>query len=125
MDALDIGYPLWLLISVLVVFAGLLYYMLDGRVSERLRAPLALILAPACTVAAVAVAVVFSALLSPFFETQTDPGGPQPGTPPATTMPLETTGPTPPPTTSPTSSPTASPTVSPTASPSASATASP
>ena len=117
MGALDLGYPLWLLISVLVIFAVLLYYMLGGRVSERLRAPLALVLAPVCTVAAVAVAVVLSALLSPFYETPTDPVEP----PPATTMPLETTGPTPPPTASPTTSPTASPT----ASPSASATASP
>src|SRR5215207_10365468 len=124
MGELDLGYPLWLLISVLVVFAGLLYYMLRGRVSEWLRAPLALVLAPVCTVAALAVAVVLSALLSPFYETPTDPAGPQPSTsPPPTpgTMPLETTGPT----ASPTSSPTTSPTASPTASPSASATASP
>jgi hypothetical protein len=120
MGVLDLGYPLWLLISVLVVFAGLLYYMLRGRVSERLRAPLALVLAPFCTVAALAVAVVLSALLSPFYEAPTDPAGPQPSTSPPTTpgtMPLETTGPT--------ASPSASPTASPTASPSASATASP
>jgi len=119
MGVLDLGYPLWLLISVLVVFAGLLYYMLRGRVSERLRAPLALVLAPFCTVAALAVAIVLSALLSPFYETPTDPAGPQPSTSPPTpgTMPLETTGPT--------ASPTSSPTASPTASPSASATASP
>jgi hypothetical protein len=51
----DLGFPLWLLISVLIVFAVLLYYMLRGRVSERLRAPLALVLAPVCTVAAVPV----------------------------------------------------------------------
>ena len=124
MGGLDLGYPLWLLISVLGVFAGLLYYMLRGRVSEDLRAPLALVLAPVCTVSAVAVAVLLSALLSPFYETPTDPPSPQPRTPPATTpntTPLETTGPTPPPT----STPTPPSTASPTASPSASATASP
>ena len=99
MGGLDLGYPLWLLISVLGVFAGLLYYMLRGRVSESLRAPLALLLAPLCTVAALAVAVILSALLSPFYETPTDTASPQPRTSPATTpstMPLETTGPTPP-----------------------------
>ncbi|HKH36538.1 MAG TPA: hypothetical protein VKA82_05100, partial [Rubrobacter sp.] len=68
MGVLDLGYPLWLLISVLIIFAVLLYYMLGGRVSERLHAPLALVLAPVCTVAAVAVAVILSALLSPFYE---------------------------------------------------------
>jgi hypothetical protein len=124
MAELDLGYPLWLLISVLVVFAVLLYYMLRGRVSERLRAPLALVLAPLCTVAALAVAVVLSALLSPFYESPTDPAGPRPSTSPPTTpgtMPPEMTGPT----ASPPSSPTASPTASPTSSPSVSATASP
>ncbi len=121
MSVLDLGFPLWLVISVLVVFALLLYYMLRGRVSEGLRVPLAIVLAPVCTVAAVAVAVILSALLSPFYETPTNPAGPQPKTPPATTMPLETTGST----SSPTASPSASPTASPTASPSASATASP
>ena len=77
MGVLDLGFPLWLLVSVLVVFALLLYYMLGGRVSEGLRVPLAIVLAPVCTVAAVAVAVVLSALLSPFFETPTSPAEPQ------------------------------------------------
>jgi hypothetical protein len=71
MDFFDLGFPLWLLISVLVIFALLLYYMLRGRVSQGLLIPLAVVLAPVCTAAAVAVAIVLSALLSPFYETPT------------------------------------------------------
>src|SRR5215203_5800583 len=103
MGVLDLGYPLWLLISVLIVFAVLLYYMLRGRVSERLRAPLALVLAPVCTVAAVAVAVILSALLSPLYEAPTDPMEPQPSlllTTPRTPRPTHIPGPTASPTSS-------------------------
>jgi len=118
---LDLGYPWWLLLSVLVVFALLLYFVLGGRVSDRLRVPLAIVLAPVCTVAAVAVAVVLSALLFPRYETPTDSVEPPAQTAPATTMDttrLETTGPTASPSTSPSPSPSASPSASSTASPS-------
>ena len=50
MGVLNLGYPLWLLLSVLVVFALLLYYVLRGRVSEGWRVALAVVLAPVCTV---------------------------------------------------------------------------
>ena len=43
MGALVLGFPLWLLLSVLVVFALILYYMLGGRVSEWVRVPLAVL----------------------------------------------------------------------------------
>lgn len=125
MGVLNLGYPWWLVVSVLVVFALLTYYVLGGRVSEGLRVPLAVILAPVCTAAAVAVAVVLTAFLSPRYES---PVGPveQPDRPPPATTPettrlettrLETIGPK--------ASPTASPSASPDASPSASSTASP
>jgi hypothetical protein len=120
MDVLNLGYPLWLLVSVLAVFALLLYYVLGGRVSERLRLSLAVVLAPVCTVAAVAVAVVLTAFLSPIYETPTDSAEPPVRTAPATTIDttrLETAGPT--------ASPSVSPGASPSASPSASSTASP
>ena len=104
MGVIDLGYPLWLLISVLVVFAGLLYYILRGRVRWAARASGHSSRARVHR-AAVAVAVVLSALLSPFYEAPTDPVEPQPRTSPATapsTTPLETTGPTASPTSSPT-----------------------
>ena len=85
MGVLNLGYPLWLLLSVLVVFAVLVYYMLRGMVSERLRVPLAIVLAPVCTVAVVAVAVVLSALLSPLYEPPVDSVRPEPKTSPAPT----------------------------------------
>jgi hypothetical protein len=125
---LNLGYPLWLLLSVLVVFALLLYYVLRGRVSEGLRVALAVVLAPVCTVGVVAVAVVLSALLYPLYETPTDPVSPKPLTSPAPTpdaTSLETTGPTASPSASPSAPATASPGASATASPGASATASP
>lgn len=124
MGVLILGYPLWLLLSVLVVFALLLYFMLRGRVSEGLRLPLAVVLAPVCTVGVVAVAVVLSALLSPLYETPNDSIRPHPRispTPEATS--LETSVPTASP--SPSVSATASPSTTATASPSATATASP
>ena len=120
MGVLNLGYPLWMLLSVLVVFALLLYYMLRGRVSEGLRALLAVVLAPVCTVGVVAVAVVLSALLSPLYETPTDSVRPQPRTSPAPSPDVTSLE-----TTSPTASQSASPSVSATASPGASATVSP
>ena len=63
MGVLNLGYPLWLLLSVLVVFALLLYYVLRGTGVRGLRVPLAVVLAPVCAVVVVAVAVVISALL--------------------------------------------------------------
>jgi hypothetical protein len=50
-----LGYPWWLLVAVLVVFAALLWYALGGRVHPTQQLPLALVLAPACVLAAVVV----------------------------------------------------------------------
>ena len=44
MSVLDLGFPLWLLVAVLAVFAGVIYYILGGRVSTGLRVPLAIVL---------------------------------------------------------------------------------
>src|SRR5918994_1751766 len=123
----NLGYPLWLLVAVLVVLGVLTFYMLRGRVSDGMLVPLTIVLAPVCAVVVVAVAVLISALLSPFYEAPSDPVQQKPErTPAATPEPTSpaTTGPTVSPTPSPSASPSASPSVSPSAVPSASATAS-
>jgi hypothetical protein len=117
---INLGYPWWLLAAVLVAFALLMYHVLRGRLSRWPLAGLAAVLAPVCTLAAVAVAVTLSATLSPLYEAPAAPSGtsdPPARTKPATT--LDTTGPR---TAAPTATPTASPSASssPTASPSAS-----
>ena len=69
---LNLGYPLWLLIAVLMVLGVLTFYVLHGRVADRILVPLTLVLTPLCTVAVLAVAVLISALLLPLFEAPTD-----------------------------------------------------
>ncbi len=123
---INLGYPWWLLVVVLVVFASLLYQALRGRLSRWPLAGLAILLAPLCTLAAVAVAVTLSATLSPLYEIPAEPSVPPARTGPAEPTELttpaatpDTTGPrTPAPTASPSASPSASPTASPSASPS-------
>ena len=124
---INLGYPWWLLAAALVAFALLLYHVLRGRLSRWPLAGLAVVLAPVCTLAAVAVAVTLSATLSPLYEAPAVPSGAS--DPPARTRPAatpertapartpDTTGPRP-------AAPTATPTASPSASSSASSTAS-
>src|SRR5829696_4770058 len=114
---LNLGYPLWLLLAVLVV---LTFYVLRGRVSDRMLWPLTVVLAPVSAVLVVAIAVLISSLLSPLYEAPTDTATNKPQKAPATTP-----EPTVPETTAPAASPTASPSVSPSATPSASPSASP
>src|SRR5215212_8787293 len=124
---LNLGYSLWLLLAVLVVLGLLTFYVLRGRVSDRLLLPLTVVLAPVCAAAVVAVAVLISALLSPLYEAPTDSARQKPQkTPAATPEPTspETTGPTASPNPSPSVSPSAAPSASPSAASSASATAS-
>ena len=127
MGVLNLGYPLWLLVAVLVVLGLLTFYVLRGRVSDRMLLPLTVVLAPVCAVMVVAIAVLISSLLSPFYEAPSDNLRKKPQkTPTATPEPTvpETTVPeTTVPSASPTASPSASPTASPSAVPSASATA--
>jgi hypothetical protein len=108
-----LGFPWWVSVPVVVVFAALLWYVFDGWVRPLVRVPLVLVLAPACLLAAVVVVAALSAALS----------GPYEPTPrleriEPTTTPVPSTGPAT--TGRPTASPTASPSPSPTASPSAS-----
>ena len=100
---INLGYPWWLLAAVLVAFALLAYHLLRGRLSRWPLAGLAAVLAPLCTLAAVAAAVTLSATLSPLYEAPAAPSGtsdppartkpdkPEERTPPVTT--LDTTGP--------------------------------
>jgi hypothetical protein len=115
---LNLGYPLWLLVAVLVVLGLLAFYVLRGRVSDRMLLPLTVVLAPVCAVLVVAIAVLISSLLSPFYEAPVDTVRKKHPNPPATTP--EPTAPT----ASPTASPSVSPSATPSAVPSASATAS-
>src|SRR5215203_5328631 len=55
---LNLGYPLWLLVAVLVVLGLLTAYVLRGRVSDRMLFPLTVLLTPVCAVLVVAVAVL-------------------------------------------------------------------
>lgn len=124
---INLGYPWWLLAAVLVAFALCLYYVLRGRLSRWPLAALAAVLAPVCTLAAVAVAVTLSAAFSPLFEAPAVPSGtsdPPARTRPATTVErtapattLDTTGPR-------SAAPTATPSASPSASPSSTASSS-
>ena len=82
---INLGYPWWLLAAVLVAFALLVYYVLRGRLSRWPLAGLAAVLAPVCTLAAVAVAVTLSATLSPLYEAPAAPSGKS--EPPARTRP--------------------------------------
>ena len=126
---INLGYPWWLLASVLVAFALLLYHVLRGRTSRLPVAALAVVLAPLLTLAALAAAVTLSAVLSPFWEAPTAPSGPLSQTEPATTVeqtaPTTTSEATRPRTASPAASPSASPTTSPSSSASSSASPSP
>ena len=115
MGVLNLGYPLWLLVAVLVVLGLLTFYVLRGRVSDRMLLPLTIALAPVSAVLVVAVAVLISSLLSPFYEAPSNTLREKPQKAPATTP-----EPTVPETTAPSASPTASPGPSPTVSPSAS-----
>ena len=108
-----LGYPWWLSVPVVVVFAALLWYVFDGWVRPLVRVPLVLVLAPACLLVAVVVVAALSAALSGQYE---PPARPERTTP--TTTPVPSSGPAT--TGTPTASPTASPYPSPTASPSAS-----
>lgn len=120
---INLGYPWWLLAATLVAFALLLYHVLRGRLSGWPLAGLTVVLAPVCTLAAVAVAVTLSATLSPLYEAPTVPSGTS--DPPARTRPAATPERTTPARTSDATSPrTAAPTATPTASPSASSSAS-
>ena len=117
---INLGYPWWLLAAVLVAFTLLLYHALRGRLSRWPLAGLAAMLAPVCTLAAVAAALTLSATLSPLYEAPAEPSGgsdPPARARPATTP--ETTGPR---TAAPSATQTASPSASSssTASPSAS-----
>src|SRR5215213_1658345 len=103
---LNLGYPWWLLLAVLVVLGLLTFYVLRGRVSDRMLLPLTVLLTPVCAVLVVAIAVLISSLLSPFYEAPVY----------TTRKNLPATTPEP---TAPTASPTASPSVSPSATPSA------
>ncbi len=107
---INLGYPWWLLAAVLVAFALLLYHLLRERLSRWPLAVGAAVLAPVCTLAAVAVAVTLSATLSPLYEAPAVPSGTSdPPTRTAPTTTLDTTGPrTPAPTATPTASPSAS-----------------
>jgi hypothetical protein len=116
-----LGYPWWLSGAVLVVFAALLWHTLGGRVHPTQRLPLAVVLAPACVLVAVVVAMALSSALSgpyepPLMQTTPERMAPTTTTPvPSTTGPA-TTGQTASPTPSspiPSPSPTASPTPSP------------
>src|SRR5215207_5124239 len=69
---LNLGYPLWLLVAVLVVLGLLTAYVLRGRVSDRMLFPLTVLLTPVCAVLVVAIAVLISSLLSPFYEPPVD-----------------------------------------------------
>jgi Kef-type K+ transport system membrane component KefB len=62
------GYPWWLMVAVLVVFAALLWHALGGRVQPTQRLPLAVVLAPACVLAVVVVATALSSALSGPYE---------------------------------------------------------
>ena len=106
---INLGYPWWLLAAVLVAFALCLYHILRGRLSRWPLAALAAVLAPVCTLAAVAAALTLSAALSPLYEAPTKTPGES--DPPVRARPAtmpETTG-----------SQTAAPSATPTASPSA------
>jgi hypothetical protein len=123
---LNLGYPLWLLVAVLVVLAGLSYYVLRGRVSDRMLLPLTVVLAPVCAVVVVALAVLISSLLSPFYEAPSDSIQQRPRKPQATTPEptgSETTGPTASPSPTPSVSSSVSPSAVPSASPSAASSA--
>jgi hypothetical protein len=114
---LILGYPWWLLVAVLVVFAALLWHTLGGRVRPTQRLPPVVVLAPACVLAAVVVAMALSSALSGPYEPllQTPARGGPTTTPPVPSTSHATTGRTASPPSSPTPSP--SPTASPTASP--------
>ena len=130
----NVGYPWWFLVPVLVVFAVLLWYLLGDRVGQTRLVTLVAVLAPACTLAAAAVAVAISTSLNPLLEGPVgseDPAvrteRPAPASDRERDVPepaSETTGPAPPPADSPTASPTASPSASASASPAATASAS-
>ena len=108
-----LGYPWWLSVPVVVVFAALLWYVFDGWVRPLVRVPLVLVLAPACLLFAVVVAAALSAALSGPYEPPEQP----PERTTSTTTPVPSTRPatTEEPTASSTSSPSPSP--SPSASP--------
>jgi hypothetical protein len=115
-----LGFPWWVSVAVLVVFATLLWYVFDGWVRPLVRVPLVLVLAPVCLLVAVVGAAVLSAVLSGPYEPpppeRTAPATtPVPSTGPATTGLPRSPSPTASPSPSPTASPAASP--SPTASP--------
>jgi hypothetical protein len=116
-----LGFPWWLSVTVVVVFAALLWYVFDGRVRPIVRLPLVAVLAPACLLAAVVVAAALSAVLSGPYEEPPEQRPERTAT--TTTTPVPSTGPTT--TGTPTASPTASPSPSPTASPAASPSPSP
>ena len=65
MGVLNLGYPLWLLLAVLVVLGLLTFYVLRGRVSDRMLWPLTVVLAPVSAVLVVAIAVLISSLRLP------------------------------------------------------------
>ncbi len=129
----NVGYSWWFLLPVLVVFAVLLWYLLGGRFSQARLVPLVAVLAPACTLAAAAVAVAISTSLNPLLEGPV--GSEEPAVRTERSAPAsdrernvprpasKTTGPAPP-ADSPTASPTASASASASASPSATASAS-
>ena len=63
-----LGYPWWLSVPVVVVFAALLWHVFDGWVRPLVRVPLVIVLAPACLLVAVVVAAALSAALSGPYE---------------------------------------------------------
>src|SRR5215211_8131982 len=95
-----LGFPWWLSVAVMGVFAALLWYVFDGWIPPLVRAPLVVVLAPACFLVAVVLGAAFSAALSGPYEppARTERTGP-------TTTPVPSTEPT---TTGRTASPTAS-----------------
>jgi hypothetical protein len=122
---LNLGLPWWLMAAVVAVFAALLWYVLGGWERPWVVATLVFVLAPACTLAALVVAMALSLALTEPLESP----------PPARTEGTDPTRTTPEPTVpvseatrsarpaSPTASP--SPSATPSATPSASPSASP
>jgi hypothetical protein len=63
-----LGFPWWLSLAVMVVFAALLWYVFDGWIRPLVRVPLVVVLAPACLLVAVVVGTAVSAALSGPYE---------------------------------------------------------
>ena len=85
-----LGFPWWLSVAVVLVFAALLWYVFDGWVRPLVRLPLVLVLAPACLLVTAVVATALSVALSGPYEPLARPER----TAPTTTTPIPSTAPT-------------------------------